>query len=250
MLDIYQFNVICAVWILIALITFVFLIFVSAPYGRYARKGWGKMIDNKTGWIIMEMPSFLIILLSSIFTIDNYFARFLASIWLIHYFYRTFIFPFKIHTKGKLMPLSIIISAIAFNGINAFLNGYYLSNFAVYSTSQFFNPWTIIGIALILVGTITHMYSDRILINLRKPGETGYKIPYGFLFEYVSCPNFLGEIVVWIGFFILANNLAALSFLVWTIANVLPRGLKHHLWYKNNFKNYPTNRKAIIPFIL
>ena len=37
---------------------------------------------------------------------------------------------------------------------------------------------------------------------------------------------------------------------LWTGFNLIPRALNHHEWYKENFKNYPKNRKAVIPFII
>ncbi|NTV19491.1 MAG: 3-oxo-5-alpha-steroid 4-dehydrogenase, partial [Bacteroidales bacterium] len=40
-----------------------------------------------------------------------------------------------------------------------------------------------------------------------------------------------------------------LSFVVWSIINLLPRALHHHKWYKATFSDYPTTRKALIPFI-
>jgi 3-oxo-5-alpha-steroid 4-dehydrogenase 1 len=244
------FNYITLGWTAVAVATFVFLLFVTAPYGRYTKTGWGKLVDNRLGWIVMEFPSFAIILYFLVAGIRSPYAIFGASLWLLHYVYRTFIFPFRLHTDGKKMPLSILLSAVGFNSVNAFLNGYFLINFESYSSSWFLHPLTLIGITLFISGTIIHILSDKILISLRKPGETGYKIPKGFLFRYVSCPNFLGEIVVWIGFVMIVPNLASLSFLIWTIANVVPRGIKHHQWYKNKFEEYPKNRKAIFPFIL
>ena len=92
--------------------------------------------------------------------------------------------------------------------------------------------------------------SDTILINLRKPGETGYKIPKGFLFNKISCPNHFGEIVEWIGFAILSWSLPGLVFVIWTMANLVPRSLNHHKWYKDNFREYPKDRKAVIPFVV
>ena len=69
-------------------------------------------------------------------------------------------------------------------------------------------------------------------------------------FKYVSCPNYFGEIIEWFGYLIIAFSLPALSFVLWTGFNLIPRALNHHEWYKENFKNYPKNRKAVIPFII
>jgi 3-oxo-5-alpha-steroid 4-dehydrogenase 1 len=91
--------------------------------------------------------------------------------------------------------------------------------------------------------------SDTILINLRKKGDTGYYIPKGFLFEYISSPNLFGEIVEWSGFAIMAWNLPALTFLVWTFANLVPRSKNHHDWLLKKFPNYPKDRKRVFPFI-
>jgi steroid 5-alpha reductase family enzyme len=107
-----------------------------------------------------------------------------------------------------------------------------------------------LGFLLFFGGAYINIRSDNILLRLRKPGETDYKIPAGFLFRYVSCPNFLGEMIEWSGFAIMAWNVPALSFAVWTVANLAPRALHHHRWYLEKFSEYPKNRKAFIPFLL
>ncbi len=96
---------------------------------------------------------------------------------------------------------------------------------------------------------IINVTSDNKLISLRKE-KMGYKIPNGKLFNFVSCPNYLGEIIEWFGFFIIVPSIASLSFFLWTSFNLIPRALNHHEWYNEKFKNYPKNRKAVIPFIL
>jgi steroid 5-alpha reductase family enzyme len=70
------------------------------------------------------------------------------------------------------------------------------------------------------------------------------------LFRYVSCPNFLGEILEWTGFAIMTWSPAALAFAVWTLVNLVPRALDHHNWYRSRFEDYPPGRKALIPFVL
>ena len=91
--------------------------------------------------------------------------------------------------------------------------------------------------------------SDNKLISLRK-NSGGYKIPKGGVFNFISCPNYFGEIIEWIGFSIIALSLPALSFTLWTCFNLIPRALNHHEWYKESFNNYPVKRKAVIPFVL
>ncbi|MCA0932938.1 DUF1295 domain-containing protein [Lutimonas saemankumensis] len=240
---------ICWIWMAVGIATFLLLQFVTAPYGRHAKSGWGPQISNKAGWIIMEAPSFLVILYFFLTSDQSTFASMLSILWLLHYFNRTFIFPFRIRTKGKQMPVIIVASAIFFNLINAGLNGYFLAHFESYSNSSF-TEWTFfLGILLFLGGFIINQISDHKLIHLRKPSETGYKIPKGFLFKYISCPNLFGELIQWSGFAMMAWNLPALTFLVWTCANLIPRATKHHSWYKSHFSEYPTNRKALIPWL-
>jgi len=92
--------------------------------------------------------------------------------------------------------------------------------------------------------------SDNRLLKLRAGNSGEYKIPRGGLFERVSCPNFLGEIIEWIGFAVLCWNLPALAFAIWTAVNLIPRAIAHHRWYSKRFADYPSGRKAIIPYIL
>jgi steroid 5-alpha reductase family enzyme len=97
---------------------------------------------------------------------------------------------------------------------------------------------------------IINIKSDDILFALRDDGSTGYKIPSGGLFEKVSCPNYLGEIIEWTGWAIATWSLAGATFAIWTVCNLAPRALAHHKWYKEEFEEYPENRKALVPFLL
>ncbi len=144
-----------------------------------------------------------------------------------------------------------MLSAITFNFMNGFLNGYYIGNFGLqYTSAWLISLPFIIGIALFFIGMFVNIKSDAILLSLRKPGEKGYKIPKGFLFKYISCPNHFGEIIEWFGFALLSFNIASLSFAIWTFANLAPRSLSHHRWYKETFLDYPKNRKAVLPRLL
>ena len=133
--------------------------------------------------------------------------------------------------------------------MNASLNGYFLSTLESYEDGSFQNWNFYVGLSIFVIGFIINQISDNILIHLRKPGEVGYKIPKGFLFNYVSCPNHFSELIQWSGFALMAWNCPALSFLIWTAANLLPRAARHHKWYNVHFEEYPKNRKVLIPKI-
>ncbi|HKK43649.1 MAG TPA: 3-oxo-5-alpha-steroid 4-dehydrogenase [Bacteroidales bacterium] len=174
-----------------------------------------------------------------------------AILWISHYFHRVVIYPLQIRTKGKKIPLVITGFAFLFNIINGCLNGYW---FATFAPGNIPGSLTIIrltaGTILFISGFIINKYHDYLLINLRSVNEKGYSIPYGGLFQYVSCPNFLGEIISWTGFTLAVFSLPALSFLVWTCVNLITRALDHHKWYIEKFTGYPKERKAIFPFLL
>jgi 3-oxo-5-alpha-steroid 4-dehydrogenase 1 len=241
------------VWTALALPTFALLFFVVAPFGRHTTERWGPTIDNRLGWVLMELPSLSIMVAFLVFGTHarTGYTWVLFALWIAHYANRVFVFPLRIRTAGKRMPVIIVLSAVLFNVINAGLNGYWLAEFApTYGEDWLRSPSFMTGLALFVVGAWINLKSDNMLIALRAPSETGYTIPRGFLFNYISAPNLFGEMVEWAGFALMAWNWPALSFFVWTVANLLPRAVAHHAWYRARFADYPLERKAAIPFVL
>jgi len=246
------FYFIVYVWIGVALVIFPIVLHITAPYGRHTTKQWGVLINNRIGWIIMESPALLVFAFLFLFgsATHNVVTWIFFSLWVFHYINRTVIFPFRLRTKGKKMPLAIVFMALGFNFVNGFINGYYLGTLASYPISWLTDPRFIIGMIMFLGGLAINWQSDNILIHLRKPGQTGYVIPQKGLFNYISCPNHFSEIIEWFGFAMMTWSTPALAFAVWTLVNLLPRALHHHRWYRSTFPDYPSKRKALIPFIL
>lgn len=242
------------IWLGVAIAVHITMFFITAPFGRHTSDKWGKTINNKLGWFIMESPS-LLIMVYFLFNSDKTFNSYiwvLFLLWIMHYANRSFIYPLRIKATPKQIPVFIVMNAILFNFMNAGLNGYYLSNFANtedYNSDWFYSTHFILGFTLFCIGAFINLKSDSILINLRKPGEIGYKIPKGFLFDYISSPNLFGELIEWSGFALMAWNLPALTFMIWTFANLVPRAKNHHDWYKKQFPDYPAERKVIFPFL-
>lgn len=246
------YQAIIYTWIGIAVFIFFLLLRVTAPYGRHSSAKWGPMIDNRYGWFFMEFPALIVMtyVLIRNFSTHSAAVTLMTGLYCLHYFNRSFIFPFRLHTKGKKMPVLIMSSGIFFNLCNTFLLGYYFSYFASNDIHWLTDPRFIGGLAVFILGAWINWKSDHILINLRGPGETGYKMPTGWLFSRISCPNMFGELIEWAGFAILCWNMPALTFFIWTAANLIPRALAHHKWYKKQFKEYPDERKAIVPYLL
>ncbi len=247
------FYTLVYVWIGTGIVLLPFLLKITVPYGRHTARNWGKLIDYKLGWVLMEVPSLMVFTVVFLYgdAPKDIVKWILFTLWTIHYLNRSFIYPFRTKTKNKKNPFLIIAFGIFFNLMNAFLNAYWLGYISpAYGAGWLTDPRFIVGIALFVAGFIINQDSDRRLLKLRQKPTNGYSIPYGGLFKYVSCPNFLGEMIQWIGFALMAWSLPAFSFALWTVINLLPRALDHHRWYKSHFSDYPTDRKALFPFII
>ena len=241
------------VWIAIAILIFPLVLKVVAPYGRHTTTSWGPLINNKAGWVIMEFPALFFFAGFFLFGTNhhNLLLWIFFSFWMIHYLNRTLIFPFRLHTRGKKMPVTIVLMAFCFNLLNGYINGYYLGSLSgQYASSWLYDPRFIAGFLMFCSGLAINWQADNILIHLRSPGETGYKIPYSGFFRYISCPNHFSEIIEWSGFALMTWSLPGLAFAIWTLVNLMPRALHHHKWYQATFPDYPADRKALIPFVL
>ena len=246
------FNGLLVGWFVLAVVVFVALFFVVAPYGRHARKGWGYAIGNKLGWVIMEAPAPIVFAVCFLMGShkNTTVALVFLMLWEAHYLHRAFVYPFGLRGTAKHMPLSVVSFGFLFNVMNGYLNGRYISGFSGgYANSWLNDPRFIIGTVLFITGFVINRQADRALRSLRKPGESVYKISYSRLYRWVSSPNYLGEITIWLGWALATWSLPGLAFAFWTVANLMPRARANHAWYRQNFSDYPPERKALLPGI-
>ena len=240
---------------IIAVIVFIALYFVTAGYGVFYNKKWGPSIPNKIGWILMESPVFIAMILLCVFSerSTNVVRLIFLILFEIHYFQRSFIFPFLIRGKS-VMPLSVILMGVVFNTLNALMQGgwiFYVSPENMYEISWLTTPQFIIGTLIFFVGMIINIHSDYIIRHLRKPGDTKHYLPKKGMFKYVTSANYFGEFVEWCGFAILTWSLAGAVFALWTFANLAPRAAKIYDNYKKEFGDELDTKKVkrILPFI-
>ena len=120
-----NFNLIITTWTLLSFLVFVILNFVKAPYGKHDQEGWGIRIPARLGWIAMEMPSWILMIIFALLSLKNGLrtvSLIMACFWILHYFHRSMIWPFRAKISHKKMPLSIAFLAGGFNIINTSIN--------------------------------------------------------------------------------------------------------------------------------
>lgn len=244
-----------------AVIVFVALFYFKAGYGYLSTSKWGPKISNKAAWVIMEAPAFIFLLYQTISFaasgVETGNSRtvlyIMAGLFLLHYFQRSFIFPFLMRGKSK-MPIAIMLMGMTFNTLNAYLIGGWLYGQApagMYGTHWLWSPQFIIGTVVFFTGMAINLHSDHIIRNLRKPGDTKHYIPRKGLYKYVTSANYFGEFTEWVGYAILTWSPAGLLFAAWTFANLAPRAKSLTAKYEEEFgEEYKSlKKKHIIPFI-
>lgn len=118
--------------------------------------------------------------------------------------------------------------------------------------------WTYwIGGAIFIWGWIHQYRCHMILASLRskkglnKEDTHAYKIPYGDWFEYVSSAHYFAEIVMYFAFVVATAGLSLDAWLlfIFVVLNLSVVAVDTHRWYTAKFDDYPSSRRAIIPFM-
>ena len=239
----------------VAVVVFVALYFVDAGYGMFYNKKWGPSIPNKVGWVLMEAPVFFAMLV--LWLLSDRTCCITCIVFLLlfetHYFQRTFVFPFLMRGKSR-MPFAIVLMGVVFNLLNACMQGgwiFFLSPDDMYSPQWLCTPQFIIGTVIFLAGMGINIHSDKVIRNLRQPGDTKHYFPHKGMYRYVTSANYFGEFVEWCGFAILTWSWAGAVFAVWTFANLGPRAARINKRYWQEFPDEMAKYrpKRIIPFI-
>ncbi|ODV58321.1 trans-2-enoyl-CoA reductase (NADPH) TSC13 ASCRUDRAFT_78013 [Ascoidea rubescens DSM 1968] len=126
-----------------------------------------------------------------------------------------------------------------------------LLNFLFYTKADYENN-LIPGVLILgwLFAEISNLICHLNLSSLRKDGSKDHKIPFGYGFNLVSCPNYFFESISWLFFFLINLNPFSLFFLVVSTAQMVIWGIKKHKRYLKDFGDkYPRNRKIYFPYI-
>lgn len=183
-----------------------------------------------------------------------------AALYLIHYANRGWFFPLNIRVAScakSSFSITVVLSGFFVTSIHGYLNARWYSEHCSYlDWDWLFSPTCIIGLTIYEISFWSTIYCESIMRNLRDPSpgaaqeQPRYKIPTGFLFKYVTSPQYFTELAGFAGWAIMTWSPAGLFIFLISCANLIPRAIASHKWYHEKFKGeYPTERKILIPFV-
>lgn len=228
--------------------------FVKSPYGRYGAEGFGPAIHPRWGWILMELPAPLSFVY--FFFQGQHHTQavplFFLGLWLVHYSNRGWIHPLLMKVRtGSQMSLVVVLTGMVVCTVHGYLNATWIAHLGPLPTETADYVRVAAGVGLYALGLGVNLHSDAILRGLRAQRSDAdtddYKIPYGGAYRWVSSPNYLGELVGWLGFWLATASPGGLFILLVSAGNLLPRAARNHQWYRERFSDYPSNRRALIP---
>lgn len=236
----------------IAALAFPLLFWITVPYGgRHTSDRWGPTISSAVAWLVMELPApvaFVVAYANGRHAGDPA-SLVLAAGFLAHYAERAIVQPLSLRASHKRTPLLSASIAALTNVLNGTIQGLAVGHATAFGSAWLVDPRFLLGAAIFVAGAWINRQSDAILRGLRRPGETGYRIPEGGLYPLVSSPNYLGEIVQWGGWALATWSGAGLAFFALTIANLAPRARSNHSWYREHFPDYPAARRRLVPYL-
>ena len=119
----------------------------------------------------------------------------------------------------------------------------------------FSSPCVITGTVLFVTASYHQYICHKILADLRvlnlRACVPKYSVPYGDWFSYISGPHYLAEVLIYISYLVISRGESQLIWLMnsYTTLAMSYCAITTHKWYRNTFKNYPKERKSLIPFI-
>lgn len=108
-----------------------------------------------------------------------------------------------------------------------------------------------VGLLLYALGEFFNLQVHLTLRGLRSSGGAERGIPEGFLFDLVTCPNYLTESVSWLGVFLISGfNWSVLVFIVASVWQMREWAIKKEKRYRKEFGDkYKKKRYTMFPGI-
>ncbi|KAK9842611.1 hypothetical protein WJX74_002505 [Apatococcus lobatus] len=132
------------------------------------------------------------------------------AFWTFHFTKRILETYFVHKFSHGTMPLRNLFKNCSYYWSFAAFVGYFL-NHPLYTPPGL--KQTYIALAFAMIWQLANFRCHLILASLRGSSSKGYQIPRGFLFEYVTCANYMCEVFAWVCFAISVQTLAVFIFI-------------------------------------
>lgn len=110
---------------------------------------------------------------------------------------------------------------------------------------------------LVFMWAYVHQYRTAVILADLRRNKSGhvvnreYKLPQGDLYQFVSSPHMLCEVIIYLCLTVILWGSTIFPIVtLWVVSNQVESAILTHWWYQEKFKEYPKERKAIIPFML
>ncbi len=211
---------------------------------RYSKFGTRKGVPSRIGMPILYGLPIIIVTIAALpyLSTATTIQWIVYGILMLHFIKRTIEVLFVHKFSGNMEPLTLGIIIIAYalmGGLISWLNVEPLKQM------DFF---FYLGMASFLIGVLGNAYHHRLLANLRKD-QNGYVIPKGGWFEYATCPHYFFELMGWLGIVLVSRHLFTWLVFIAMLGYLTTRSIKTRRWYQEKFKDYPADRKYMIPFV-
>ena len=152
----------------------------QAWYGRYSSTALGPRVPGRIDWFFHGFANATFVVIPVVYganqaCLANPTNRLLIILFNAHYINRSFIHAVRVRDP-KPIPLVILLMTSGFCLVNGYLQAVWLLRMHVYEEAWFYSPQFVAGVVTFLLGMYINVRADSILMNLRKPGETGYKV--------------------------------------------------------------------------
>lgn len=174
---------------------------------------------------------------------------FLFIIFILHLFRRSYecLYIHKFHANSKVNFLHYFFGLIHYPCVGLTI----ITDYKYSYTNMNFIKY-LFGLTLFLYASYIQYNVHLTLARMNRNKNNTYSIPDGYwIFHYLSCPNYITEIIIYISLLIASHRTSAMaSLFIWMFVNQSLLALLNHRWYKNYYKElYPANRCVLIPFI-
>jgi very-long-chain enoyl-CoA reductase len=175
-----------------------------------------------------------------------------AGLWSFHFLRRTLESAF-LHAYSKpVVPLSdMLIEYVYYWGFAAWIA--WTTSSPGYRLPPL--PLLLVGISTFALAEAGNFATHLMLRRLRPIRSAERRLPRGFLFEYVSSPNYFFEVLSWAAFAVATQIWGSLAFFVAGTAILSWWAHQRHTAYRAQFDGqqgrelYPPARKRFVPWL-